>query len=848
MPREPVQDLSAPEAQVRVRALTRDLQLINLAEDNDRIRRLRDDELQSAPEPIRGSLHAAIARLAEGGTTAAQMRALLDAVEVRLVLTAHPTEARRRTTVEKLARVFGELRRLDERANLPREQADSRDRLGAVVEELWRTDETRVAALTVMDEVNAGLVYLGTTLYEVVPRFYRALERALAAVYPGEAWKVPPLLRFGSWIGGDRDGNPNVTPEVTIQTLTIMREGCLSLHAASIRRLAPRMSMSSRLSGEPAILAPLLADAAQQLPERAVELEAALPHEPYRRALELIAARIEATHAGDDAAYPSAAELLSDLQTVSAALHSQGADRVAAGQLADLIRRVEVFGFHFARLDIREHAKWHRAALAEVFAATGICDGYDELDHSERLAVVDRELANARPIVPRDTRGFSDSTREVIATFDMLRELTEAGHGDALGRYIISGSESAADLLEVLLLMRESGVRLRIMPLLEADETLRAGAAIVGAALDSRPYMAAVESAGNVQEVMIGYSDSNKDVGFLGSAWATHTAQAGIAGALTERGVGFRFFHGRGGAIGRGGGPTNLSILAQPPDTVAGGLDLTEQGEVIATKYSSTEIAERELELVGNAVLRAAGGASAGPPAARLERYVEAVERMAAVSRERYRALIHDEPELMTFFRGATPIDEIGRLRLGSRPASRSGKNTIDDLRAIPWVFSWTQARLVLPAWYGLGTALATLGGEPDGPELLHQMAADWPFFRALLSTAEMGLAKVDMDIAARYVELAPESEARERIWAAIRTEHELTVRELLRVLREDRLLERDPVLRRSIERREPHLDELAAVQVELLRRVRTGDSDPELARASAMTVNGIAGGLRNTG
>jgi phosphoenolpyruvate carboxylase len=347
-----------------------------------------------------------------------------------------------------------------------------------------------------------------------------------------------------------------------------------------------------------------------------------------------------------------------------------------------------------------------------------------------------------------------------------------------------------------------------------------------------------------VQEVMIGYSDSNKDVGFLAATWATHRAQARIARALSARGVGHRFFHGRGGAIGRGGGPTNLSILAQPPDTVASGLDLTEQGEVIATKYSSTEIAERELELVGNAVLRAAGGASAGPPPARLERYVEVVEQMAASSRAHYRALIHGEPELMAFFRGATPIDEISRLRLGSRPASRSGKDTIDDLRAIPWVFSWTQARLVLPAWYGLGTALAGAGN----PELVAQMAADWPFFRALLSTAEMGLAKVDLEIAGRYVALVPESAGRDRIWAAIRDEHELTVREVKGVLREHRLLERDPMLRDSIERRQPHLEELATVQVELLRRARTGDTDPELARASAMTVNGIAGGLRNTG
>ncbi|MEA2478411.1 MAG: phosphoenolpyruvate carboxylase [Thermoleophilaceae bacterium] len=586
----PTESLAACDAQRLARALTRHLQLVNLAEDNDRIRRLRRDELACAPDPPGGSLAAAVTELAGGGVSADDMRALLAALEVRLVLTAHPTEARRRTTVEKQARAFAELRRLDERAALPREEREARERLCAVVEELWRTDDARANALTVLDEVNAGLVYLGTTLYEVVPRVYRDLEAALSECYPGERIAVPALLRFGSWIGGDRDGNPNVTAAVTREAIGVMRDACLALHEIWIRRLAPQVSLSSRLGGNPAVLVPLLADFERRAPEAAARLTALHPHEPYRRVLELIAARVADTRAGEGHGYGDSAELVGDLRTVAAALRAQGADRVAAGELRDMIRRVEVFGFHFARLDVRQHAKRHRSAVAELLSLSGVTSGYEDLGDQARCMLVDRELDDPRPLLGRDRRAFTPETQELLGCLDDMRALREEGHGGALGRYIISHAGASADMLDVLLLMRETGLAgiggedavLQIAPLLEADDTLIRGAAIVGGAVDTGTYRRALMASGGVQEVMIGYSDSNKDVGYVASTWSTRQAQAQIGRELARRGIGFRFFHGRGGSVGRGGGPANLAIPAQPPSTLDAGLDVTEQGVVIA--------------------------------------------------------------------------------------------------------------------------------------------------------------------------------------------------------------------------------------------------------------------------
>jgi phosphoenolpyruvate carboxylase len=847
-----VAGLSIEEATVLVRAFTSYFRLVNLAEDNERMRRVRAHESEALPAPRRGSLREAIDIVAARGTSAENLRELLAQAEIRLVLTAHPTEARRRTTVAKLARVFAAIRDLDERELDGDDLARTRAGLAGTIQELWSSDEIRAVSPTPLDEVRAGLVYFDSTLFEVVPRLYRELEDAVESAYPGAGIVVPPALSFGSWIGGDRDGNPNVTAAVTRQTLGLMRRVALAFLERRVARLAERVSVSSHVTGRASLLEPALESGAERFPALADELRRRNPEEPYRRFFTLVGERVRATAGAQTEGYANSAELLADLRLAERALRAQQADWIADADLHDVIRETEVFGFHLARLDIREHADRHRAAIGELFARRGGEGAYQGLEEAARQSLLARAIADPAPLLPADPAALSATTREVVDTFTMLRDALSSGYRDALGSYVISGAAAPSDLLEVLLLMKESGIAavgggraaLPIAPLFEFGESLRDAAATMATLLDQPAYRAALRSWGDRQEVMVGYSDSNKDVGYLASTWAVRRAQTALAELLQAHGVRFIFFHGRGGALGRGGGPTNVAILAQPPGTVEGRIKLTEQGEVIAAKYSTPEIAHRELELVAGATL-----VSRSPPqptAGRLRVFEELVERMATRSREVYRDLVY-RPGFERFFEQATPIEEIARLRLGSRPARRGGSRRIEELRAIPWVFSWTQARIILPGWYGLGSALANARDEVGLP-VLQEMERDWPFFAALLSNAEMALAKADLTIGERYAELVEDETLREVVWAAIREEYVRTRELVLAVTAQERLLDRTPVLQRSIERRNPYVDPLSLIQVELLRRLRRDGGSEGLARAMLLTINGIAGGLRNTG
>ena len=845
-----VADLDPDRIEVLVRSLTRWFQLVNLAEDNDRVRRLRRRDLDLAPAPRRGSLREAIATLARNGTTAAELQVLLRRAELRLVMTAHPTEARRRTTLEKLERIFRVLRELDERPDADID--DARRQMLATVQELWGSDELRAITLTVLDEVRGGLVHFIRTIADTVPRVYRDLERALAEYYPDDEIRVPPLLAFGSWIGGDRDGNPNVTPETTIASLELMRVMCLQFLQGRIELLAGRLSLSDRIGGPAPGLEPILEHGAEVYPDLAAQLAGVNPEEPYRRALTFMRERVRATRRGEPGFYLEPAELLRDLRRVEQSLCDGGGSLTATGDLGDVIRQVEVFGFHFARLDIREHARIHRRSLHEIYASLGICEDYSGLSESERIERLVSDIADRRPLIPSDIAGFSASARETVETFRMLRSAVAGDHRGAIETYIVSGTESPADLLEVLLLMKESslaqaggeGAQLRIVPLFEAGATLEAAPATMDTVLSQPVYRAALRSVGDEQEVMIGYSDSNKDVGYVASGWAAYRAQVRTAAVIAGHGATWVFFHGRGGAVGRGGGPTNAAIYALPPGTVQGRLKMTEQGEVLAAKYGVPEIAHRELELAASATLTA----GAQPTPERRAVFEKVMEEMGASSEQAYRAIVHDDPDFVSFFSTVTPVDEISRLRLGSRPAKRRPDGGIDDLRAIPWVFSWTQSRIVLPAWLGLGTALAE-ARERHGIELLCEMAGAWPFFATLLSNAAMACAKADSRIAERYTKLWDNGPARERIWTALADELERSRQELRLVLRSERLLDRQPVLQDSIDRRSPYVAPLSFVQLELLRRLRDGGgADDQLGRVSLLTINGIASGLRNTG
>jgi phosphoenolpyruvate carboxylase len=840
-----VEGLSVEDTTVLVRAFTSYFRLVNLAEDNERVRRMRKRERRELPAPRRGSLREAIGIIAARGTSAESLQELLAQAEIRLVVTAHPTEAQRRTTVAKLARVFAVIRELDDREVEADDLARARGQLASTIQELWSSDEIRAVSPSALDEVRAGLVYFHSTLLDVVPRIYRELEDSVEADYPGAGIVVPPLLSFGSWIGGDRDGNPNVTPAVTRQTLELMRRMALEFLSQRVERLAERVSVSTVVTGRASLLDPALLAAAERFPELASELSRRNPEEPYRRFFALARERLRATGEGAAEGYADSAELLADLRLAERALLAQRADRIAAGDLHDVIRQVEVFGFHVARLDIREHAVRHRQAVGELLERRGDAGDYAELAEAARQSLLARALADAAALFPADPAALSPTAREVVGGFTMLREALADGYRDALGSYVISGAAAPSDVLEVLLLMKAAGVALPIAPLFEFGASLRDAAATMGALLEQPAYREALRSWGDRQEVMIGYSDSNKDVGYLASTWGVRGAQTAIAELLRAHGVRFMFFHGRGGALGRGGGPANVAILAQPPGTVEGRIKLTEQGEVVAAKYSTPEIAHRELELVVGAAL--VSRLLPQPTAERLRVFEELLERMASRSQEVYRDLVYGHPGFDCFFEQATPIEEIARLRLGSRPARRGGSQRIQELRAIPWVFSWTQSRIILPAWYGLGSALAQ-AREEAGLPALQEMERDWPFFAALLSNAEMGLAKADLTIGERYADLVEDETLREPIWARIRTEYERTRELVLAITGQARLLDRSPVLQRSIERRNPYVDPLSFIQVTLLRRLRTDGASEELVRPMLLTINGIAGGLRNTG
>jgi len=634
-----------------------------------------------------------------------------------------------------------------------------------------------------------------------------------------------------------------------------MRESCLRFLEARVSEVGSKVTLSQRVIGESSGIKSLLVAGADRFPELAASLDQRYPEEPYRRAFELIRERVRATRKEFSGGYSGPEALQADLELVDTSLREHHGGFIADGELRDLIRQVQVFGFHFARIDVRENAQRHSSALAEIFSMLGVHEAYDTISEAERTALLAREIAERRPLIPADLSGFSGETRQVVETFRTIYSLLIGKHGGAVQAYIISHTTGPSDVLEVLLLMKESRLAraggtdamLRVVPLFEAGETLEAAADTMGALLDVPVYQAALQAVGNEQEIMLGYSDSNKGVGYVASGWATYRAQIELSQLLRERGVAWIFFHGRGGAVGRGGGPSNVAILGQPKGTVGGRLKMTEQGEVISAKYSVPEIAQRELQLVGSAVLASTFDRDAGPSADRLPEYERVLATMSECSCELYRALVYGEPGFSAFFHAATPVDEISRLRLGSRPPKRKKSDSIEDFRAIPWVFSWTQARVVLPGWFGLGTALAT-AREEVGLELLQEMERDWPFFAGLLSNAEMACAKAEMGIGRRYADLCEDEELRERIWNKIESEFRLTQGELVRVKGGQRLLDSEPALQRSIDRRKPYIDALSFVQVELLRRARAGEGGDALTRASFSAINGIAGGMRNTG
>ncbi len=840
-----------------VRAFSYFSLLANIAEDVQQNRRRRAHALAGSP-PQRGSFADALERLSEAGVDGAAIARWLDGALVSPVLTAHPTEVQRKSILDAEREIARLLQWRDRVTFTPDEAREFETGLARQVLSLWQTAMLRLSRLQVRDEVENGLAYYRYTFLGELPRLYDALERRLRDAFGMPAgWTLPPFLRLGSWIGGDRDGNPFVTAQTLEYAICAQATLAFTHYLDEVHRLGGELSLSTRLVHPTEELMALARAAHDDNPHR--------QDEPYRQALIGIYARLAATAKeladyvppraphGELAPYSSPAEFAADLATIERSLATHGASLLASGRLVPLRRAVDVLGFHLAVLDLRQNADVHEAVVGELLERAGVCANYLSLAEHERVELLAHELAGPR-LLHSPHLEYSERTRDELAILGVAARVHRRFGADALPNYVISKCNAVSDLLEVGILLKEVGLAsidtlaMNVVPLFETIDDLAHGDRVMHEAFALPRYRRWIASRGDLHEVMLGYSDSNKDGGYLTSNWALYRVERALIDAFAAAGVKLRLFHGRGGTVGRGGGPAHDAILAQAPGSLAGGIRLTEQGEIIASKYSDPELGRRNLETVVAAALEASLidteqiGSRAGA-------YYAAMDALSAHAYRAYRDLVYDTPEFVAYFRAATPIAEIASLNIGSRPASRTASTRIEDLRAIPWVFSWGQCRLMLPGWYGFGAAVnAFVASRPHGHELLAEMHVRWPFFRSVLSNMAMVLAKTDLAIASRYAELVPDAGTREHIFARIETEHERTIRHVLAITGHETLLEDNPTLARSIRNRFPYLDPLNHLQVELLRRYRAGQTDERTKRAIHLTINGLAAGLRNSG
>jgi phosphoenolpyruvate carboxylase len=852
-----------------IRAFSHFSLLANLAEDIHHERRRRFHRREGSP-PQQGSLAATFQLLDQADLDADVVARELAGALVCPVVTAHPTEVRRKTISDVQRQVTELIRQRDRTAVGEGDDAEWSAKLWRSVLTLWQTALLRLSRLRLTDEIDEALRYYELSLFDVVPAINAELRRALNERWPDAGLLPRPMLLPGSWIGGDRDGNPFVTADALRRATTRQAETALTHHLGELDALRDELSMSDRLVTPTQELYHLAEASRDDSPFRA--------DEPYRRALNGIAARLAATAAtvlgrpvpGPDIhvelpPYEFPDELRADLDVIDASLRSHGAGALADDRLLRLREAVEVFGFHLCGLDMRQNAAVHEQVVGELLEWAGVCDDYAALDEDARVELLAGELTLRRPLVRPD----AELSEDVRGELDVL--LAAADQVALLGprtipNYVISMCESVSDVLEVAVLLKEVGLfdpgaeggptcSVGISPLFETIGDLQAAATTLTAVLDQPLYRSMLAARGDVQEVMLGYSDSNKDGGYLAANWALYRAELDLVAVAREENIRLRLFHGRGGTVGRGGGPSYEAIRAQPPGAVAGALRLTEQGEVIAAKYGDPDRARRNLEALVAATLESTlldieGLGDDAEPA------YELLDDLAARAQQAYRALVHDTPGFVEWFQAATPIRELGELNIGSRPPSRKAGNSIADLRAIPWVFSWSQSRIMLPGWYGTGSALESWVDGDDGGgsgreermARLQELHRTWPFFRTMLSNMGMVLAKTDLGLAARYAELVPDEELRARVFDQITAEHERTCRMLLAITGDDGLLADNPSLKRSIRNRFPYLEPLHHLQVEMLRRRRSGDDDDLTRRNIQLTINGIATALRNSG
>jgi phosphoenolpyruvate carboxylase len=831
--------------------------LANIAEDVHHARRRRHYlGLGSPARP--GSIDHTVQTLQESGLDTAQIVATLSGVEVSPVLTAHPTEVRRKTILDTQRRIAELLVERDRVRMNVGELAEWEASLRLQILILWQTSLLRLSKLRARDEIAEALRYYELTLFHELPALQIAVQRTVEQLAPGSAPRVGPVVRMGTWIGGDRDGNPFVTADVLNLAVESQATTAFSRHLAALHQLSLELSMSARLVTPTNALQALADKSGDGSPFRA--------DEPYRRALRGMHARLAATALNSlgtvpgvmphltGPAYLTPDELVADLTIIEESLHTHGAGTLADARVEPIRTAVELFGFHLCTLDLRQNSDVHVQVVDELLRCAGVVQNYAALSNAEQAEVLRRELTTPRPLVSPQVE-YSELTRSELAIVGKAAAAIARFGERVIGHYVISKCQSVSDILEVAILLREAGLfrpgveprlAIDIVPLFETIDDLGSAADTLRTLLQLPEYRSWIrEARGNRQEVMLGYSDSNKDGGYLTSNWSIYRAQAELVAVARAADVRLRFFHGRGGTVGRGGGPSYDAVLAQPPGAVDGSLRLTEQGEVIAARYADRDQARRSLEalVAATAIASTSGMSSHAPDPA----FATAMDALSSASLQAYRGLVYETPGFVSLFRAITPIREISTLNIGSRPASRTASDRIEDLRAIPWVFSWSQCRILLPGWYGTGTAFDAWATDDTRIALLRRMHEEWPFFRTVLSNMGMVLAKSDLAIAARYLTLAPDRAFADSVFARISHEHARAISWIERITGAS-LLADNPSLARSIRNRFPYLDPLHSLQVSLLGRIRRGDDDARLVRIIQLTLNGVAAGLRNSG
>ena len=841
-----------------IRAFSYFSHLANIAEDHHHVRRTRHHAIAGS-KPRRGTIADALDRAFGAGLSPTEVRAFFENAQISPVLTAHPTEVRRQSMMHREIAIADLIARR-ERADLtPDEHREIEDRLARAVLVLWQTNLLRQTRLDVMDEVTNGLTYFDHTFFTELPRLFAEVEDRLAAAGADtDTAALPSFLTIGSWIGGDRDGNPFVDADVLRGTLRRHSEKALTFYLQEVHKLGQELPLSSLIVE----VSPALAEFAAGSPDTSPHRDA----EPYRRALSRIYACLAATQKnlngaaparaplGKAAPYGSARELSDDLRILHDSLAQNGSLALTKGRLRHLRRAIDCFGFHLARLDLRQGSDVHNATLAELLDVAEPGTDYLGMDEQARRDLLGAELLGRRPlIIPR--HAYSETTAKELGVLRTARDGLDRYGADAIRTAIVSNTREASDILCLAVLLKEAGLidetgrsSLNLVPLFETIDDLRRSVEIMDALLSTPAYRRLVDSRGGLQEIMLGYSDSNKDGGYVTSGWELYKAETGLVDLCRRHGVKLCLFHGRGGSVGRGGGPSFDAILAQPAGAVDGQIRLTEQGEIISSKYTNPEVGRRNLEIHVAATLEASLLHPSNGPAP--EAFTGAMDRLSDLAFRAYRDLVFETPGFNEYFRASTVIDEISTLNIGSRPASRKASGQITDLRAIPWVFSWSQCRIMLPGWYGFGSAVQAWRDEAgDGAlDLLRRMHRDWPFFSTLLSNMDMVLAKSNMAIASRYADLLPDKDLRDAIFNRIREERIATITALFEITGNDRLLAGNALLARSIENRFPYIDPLNHLQVDLLRAHRAGADDPKVLRGLLLSINGISAGLRNSG